>query len=422
MKIIRNLGNNILFRMIGYTGIAGVLRLAVGIISQKAIAVFVGAPGLAVLANFRSLLEVLGAFSSFGTQNAVISETAALKEKSTHGAVMNTVISLFFSASILLIIVLFWQQEWIALQLYFGDSNGLLIQALVFSFPFMGLIMLMEGLLSGKKAYKALSNLQLLNTFTTTVFMVLLLYFYGLKGGFVALLSRAVFGFIIYAVYIKSSEYKALIPNNFQWGFSKIRTVLPYIAMTLISIAFVHVIEIGLRFLITQKIDLASAGLWTAMNMVSTNYFVFISVIFTIYVLPKFSEHNPSFRLRHESISILKTLVPIVSFGMIAVYLLRTPITKILYTPDFLSITALFKWQLIADWFRVIFLIFAYYLVAKKRLTDYFIVEAFSFSLLIATSVFLIDDFGIEGVVMANAVRYIGCLILVVFLLRKKLV
>ena len=107
---------------------------------------------------------------------------------------------------------------------------------------------------------------------------------------------------------------------------------------------------------------------------------------------------------------------------MITVYLFRSSITKLLYSVDFISITTLFKWQLTADWFRVVFLVFGYYLVAKKRLIDYVIVELFSFSVLIALSLHWIDAFGIEGLVMANAVRFLGCLVLVVFLLRKKLI
>jgi PST family polysaccharide transporter len=158
------------------------------------------------------------------------------------------------------------------------------------------------------------------------------------------------------------------------------------------------------------------------MNTISSNYFIFISAVFSLYVLPRFSENNPTFHLFNETKSILKALLPLVTLGMITVYLLRSPITKLLYSIDFISITTLFKWQLTADWFRVVFLVFGYYLVAKKRLIDYVIVELFSFSVLIALSLYWIDAFGIEGLVMANAVRFIGCLVLVVFLLRKKLV
>ena len=46
MKALQRLKNNMLVHVIGYTGTAGMLRLAVGLVSQKVIAIFLGASGL----------------------------------------------------------------------------------------------------------------------------------------------------------------------------------------------------------------------------------------------------------------------------------------------------------------------------------------------------------------------------------------
>lgn len=410
-----------LFRVIGYTGTAGVIRLFVGLISQKAIAVFVGASGLALIANLRNLLEVLGSFSSVGARNGIISEVAGAKDTSSLRLLFNSLLTLFIGASIIVILMLFWQQEWIALQLFFGKPSGSLVLAVLFSVPFIGLMVLVESVLTGKKAFKAVSNIQVITAVFTAVSMVVLLYFYDLKGGLIAILLRPFFGALLYVFHFKSTSYKSLLPDRLAFDLSKIKTLVPYMAMTLISVGCVHAIEVGLRTLISTRIDVESAGLWTAMNGISANYFIFITAVFSMYVLPRYSEHNTSFQLLKESKEILKTLLPIVTIGLFLVYLFRNLIIKLLYTSDFMSITSLFKWQLTADWFRVIFLVFAYYLVAKKRLVDFFIIEIFSFATLIFCSVLLIDTYGIEGVVIANAVRYIGCLVLVVFLLRKKL-
>ena len=410
-----------LFRIIGYTGTAGVLRLAVGLVSQKVIAVFLGASGLAVLANLRNLIAVLGSFSSVGAQNGIISQTAASESKSAMRALLNTAITLFFGASILIGVFVFWQHEWLATQLQVDVQFGALIQAAAFTIPFMGLMLLMEAVLSGKKAFKVVSNVQLLIAATTALLMITLLYFYGLLGALIALLCRPVIGFIFYIYHLNKARLTVSFFGGFRFDFSRVKDLLPYIFMSLLAVGLVHLVEIYLRGLITDKINLHSAGLWTAMNAISSNYFVFISAVFSLYVLPRFSENNPTFHLFNETKSILKTLLPLVTLGMITVYLLRSPITKLLYSIDFISITTLFKWQLAADWFRVIFLVFGYYLVAKKRLIDYVIVELFSFSVLIALSLYWIEPFGIEGVVMANAARYLGCLVFVVFLLRKKL-
>ena len=190
--------------------------------------------------------------------------------------------------------------------------------------------------------------------------------------------------------------------------------------MTLISAVFVHAIEIWLRYLITDTIDINAAGYWTAMNGISSNYFLFISYAFTLYVLPKFAENKSSFSLFKEAKDILRTLLPIVTIAMIGVYMFRIPIIKVLYTTDFLGIAPLFKWQLGADWVRVIFLVFGYYLVANKLLTMYFTVEFFSFFLFVSFSFYWVNLYGIEGVVMANFIRYIGCLCLIIVLLINK--
>jgi PST family polysaccharide transporter len=422
VKALQRLKNNMLVHVIGYTGTAGILRLAVGLVSQKVIAIFLGASGLAVLANLRNLIEVLGAFSSFGAQNGIISQTAASESKSAMRALLNTAITLFFGASILIGIFVFWQHEWLGLQLQIDPKYGLLIQTVAFTVPFMGLMLLMEAVLSGKKAFKSVSNLQLFTAGTTAVLMILLLYFYGLMGALIALICRPIIGFAFYSYHLKKVNLTISYFGGFRFDVSRVKDLLPYIFMSLLAVGLVHSVEIYLRGLIADKIDLHSAGLWTAMNTISSNYFIFISAVFSLYVLPRFSENNPTFHLFHETKSILKALLPLVTLGMITVYLLRSPITKLLYSIDFISITTLFKWQLTADWFRVVFLVFGYYLVAKKRLIDYVIVELFSFSVLIALSLYWIDAFGIEGLVMANAVRFLGCLVLVVFLLRKKLV
>lgn len=421
MKALNALKNNMLFRVIGYTGTAGVIRLFVGLVSQKAIAVFVGASGLALIANLRNLLEVLGSFSSVGARNGIISEFAVAKDTSSLRLLFNSLLTLFIGASIIVMLMLFWQQEWIALQLFFGKPSGSLVLAVLFSVPFIGLMVLVESVLTGKKAFKTVSNIQVITAVFTAVSMVVLLYFYDLKGGLIAILLRPFFGALLYVFYFKSTSYKSLLPDRLAFDLSKIKTLVPYMAMTLISVGCVHAIEVGLRTLISTRIDVESAGLWTAMNGISANYFIFITAVFSMYVLPRYSEHNTSFQLLKESKEILKTLLPIVTIGLILVYLFRNLIIKVLYTSDFMSITSLFKWQLTADWFRVIFLVFAYYLVAKKRLVDFFIIEVFSFATLIFCSVLLIDTYGIEGVMIANAVRYAGCLILVVFLLRNKL-
>ncbi len=420
MKWLRELEFNFLYRLIRYTGFVSTLRLLIGLISQKVIAVFLGAPGLAIIANLRNLIEILTSFSSAGAQNGVIVETAANWNKKFYQSFINSTLTLMFVVSAIMFVILWWQIDWISSKLFFERSDESIVRALSFTIPFMGLVVFMEAVLSGKKLFKAVANLQLATNLFASITMIVLIYFYGLQGAIIAMVIRPMIGFGLYFSYFKSSTYNSSLLSHFSTELSQLKTLLPYILMTLISVGFVQAIEIWLRYIITEKIDINSAGYWTAMNGVSSNYFLFISYAFTLYVLPKFAENNSSFSLFKEVKTILLTLLPIVTIAMIGIYIFRVPITKVLFTTDFVVIAPLFKWQLGADWVRVIFLVFAYYLVANKLLTKYFVVEFFSFTLFVWCSFYWVDLYGIEGVVMANFTRYIGCLSLIIILLINK--
>ena len=420
MKWLRELEFNFLYRLIRYTGFVSTLRLLIVLISQKVIAVFLGAPGLAIIANLRNLIEILTSFSSAGAQNGVIVETAANRNKKFYQSFINSTLTLMFVVSAIMFAILWWQIDWISSKLFFERSDESIVRALSFTIPFMGLVVFMEAVLSGKKLFKAVANLQLATNVFASITMIVLIYFYGLQGAIIAMVIRPMIGFGLYFSYFKSSTYNSSLLSHFSTELSQLKTLLPYILMTLISVGFVQAIEIWLRYIITEKIDINSAGYWTAMNGVSSNYFLFISYAFTLYVLPKFAENNSSFSLFKEVKTILLTLLPIVTIAMIGIYIFRVPITKVLFTTDFVVIAPLFKWQLGADWVRVIFLVFAYYLVANKLLTKYFVVEFFSFALFLWCSFYWVDLYGIEGVVMANFTRYIGCLSLIIVLLINK--
>ena len=420
MNWIKELEFNFLYRLIRYTGFVGILRLLIGLISQKVIAVFLGAPGLAIIANLRNFVEILTSFSSVGSQNGVIVETAANRNLKMYQSFINSTLTLMFVVSTVMFAVLWWQIDWISSKLFFESSDESIIKAFSFTIPFMGLAVLMEAVLSGKKLFKAVANLQLATNLFAALTMIVLIYFYGLQGAIIAMVIRPMIGFGLYFSYFKSSTNKSSLFLHFSPELSQLKTLLPYILMTLISVGFVQAIEIWLRYLITYKIDINAAGYWTAMNGVSSNYFLFISYTFTLYVLPKFAENNSSFSIFKEVKTILRTLLPIVTIAMIGVYIFRVPITKVLFTTDFVGIAPLFKSQLGADWVRVIFLVFAYYLVANKLLTKYFVVEFFSFALFVGCSFYWVDLYGIEGVVIANFARYVGCLSLIIVLLINK--
>ena len=118
MNFLRRIEFNFLYRLIRYTGLVGILRLLIGLISQKVIAVYLGAPGLTVLANLRNFIEILTSFSSVGAYNGVIAETAADKGGKTYLSFINSTLTLLLGVSFIMFILLWWQFDWLTSQLF----------------------------------------------------------------------------------------------------------------------------------------------------------------------------------------------------------------------------------------------------------------------------------------------------------------
>lgn len=392
------------------------------LISQKFIAIWLGASGMALVANFRNVLELITVFSSAGTQNGVVAYYSENQNKFQLRSFFSTVISLLLSMSILITLVLLWNAN--ALNFIFFDTlqeSHLFVKAVVLVVPFIAINSALEGVLTGIKQYKPVTKIQFLSTVISLVSMVPMIYYYQINGAFIALLLRPVSMFLLMFYYFRKSKLNQLIAFGFTFKKEYLKELLPFIFMSFLSVGLLALTNLGIRIIITEVIDLDQAGFWSAISSVSSNYFLFVNAAFTLYVFPKFAEKNNLFNLKNEAWQILKTLLPIVTIGLLLVYVFRDFLIQLLFTDSFEVISPLFKWQLFADWFRVIFLVFAYFIVAKKRVVDYFIIEVVSFLMFFSISLLLMDDFGIEGVVIANFVRYVVCLSVVMILLRKPL-
>jgi len=103
------------------------------------------------------------------------------------------------------------------------------------------------------------------------------------------------------------------------------------------------------------------------------------------------------------------------------IYFSRFFIIKLLFTNSFIPVTALFFWQLLGDIFKVASLILGFQFFAKKLTLAFIVSELFSLGVLYFSSHYLILNFGIQGIVMAQALdNFIYLLILIIYF-RKSL-
>jgi O-antigen/teichoic acid export membrane protein len=191
--------------------------------------------------------------------------------------------------------------------------------------------------------------------------------------------------------------------------------------MALVSSVFGPIVYLLIRKNIILKLGIIQAGYWESISRISSYYLLFASTILTIYFLPKLIQSKNNQETKLIFWSYFKFILPTFIFGSILIYFLRNYIIEILFTDDFLPVNNLFFWQLIGDVFKVASLILGYQFFAKKMTLLFIISEILSLLVLYFSSIFLMQIYGIEGVVIAQAIDNFLYLIVLICIFRKSL-
>ena len=272
--------------------------------------------------------------------------------------------------------------------------------------------------MNGLSAYKKLAKIDLIGYLISSLLTVGFLFTYNLNGVLVAIaLAPIVQLIVLLGIFFKTlKEYITFSSLEFKIPFSS--SLLAFTLMSFCSTILLNYVEIGIRSMLIERIAEAQAGIWTAMTNISKNYMVFSSAIFSMYILPKFSSISSEKEFKSEVAYIYKTLLPLFAGGMLLIYLCRDWIVDLIY-PNFQGLSDLFKWQLIGDFIKLGSVVLAHQFLAKKLVKYFIITEILSLALFFIFSILLVNFYGVEGVVIANLIRYIIYFIVVAFLIQK---
>jgi PST family polysaccharide transporter len=392
--------------------------------TQKALAILIGAEGIGLVGNFRNVINFFEQFSILGTFNGLVKYFSEFKEnRSETNKLLSTSLVFSIFASLISFLVLFFGSHPLN-EIIFGVHRdfSIVFKILAFIIPFMSLNAVFNGLLNGLSDYKTSSKLNSITIISGAVLLILLTIWYSVKGSIIALSFVPVLQFIT-AVFFIHKKYKSYI--NFKKLslnlFYKNR-LLSYSIMTLIVVLSVNAADVAIRRLIEDTIGPDDAGYWTAMTSISKSYMQFTAAIFPLYILPKYAAIKTSFEFRHEVLNIFKLLLPVFTIGIILIFIFRDIIIQLLYTKDFMSMSVLFKWQLLGDLVKLSALIISYQFLAKRKIGYFIFTELLSVLLFYAFSKGFIQNYGTEGVVLAHCTRYVIYFLVVLFILRHNFI
>ncbi len=419
MKIPQFLRDNLLLKMTSLNaGVIGV-RLVISLFVQRFLAEIVGEAGIAKIGSLRNLLEMLSSFASVGIFSGVVKYVAEYQDdKEQLQKLFSTTFVFTILGTITVFAVLFFGAGYLSNTIFDSPDYIYLIKLLAVVVPFISMYRIFNGIVNGLSRYKKLAGIDLFSFILSAILTVVLLLTDNIDGALVAIAITPVLQFfVLLFIFIKVlREYVQFSKLSFKIPMAN--GLLAFSLMSFFSTVLLNYVEIDIRVMIQNRINMADAGIWTAMTNISKNYMVFSSAIFTLYVLPKFAGIHNRVDFKAELFNIYKTLLPLFGVGMLLIYFLRDYVIMIIY-PDFHGMESLFKWQLLGDFVRLAALVLGYQFLAKKMVRNFIFSEVLSLVLFYGFAYYFVGIYGVEGVVMAHFLRYVVYFFVVFYLVFR---
>lgn len=404
MKFLKNITQKELFKITSLNSISVILKIVAGFITSKLLAIFVGPSGMALVGNFRNFTTSIENIATLGTNNGIVKYVAENQDDEHRLKKIISTIVIAISGTIILICL--------ALLVFSNQLNNYLFGTefkyqkifiiTAISLPFyIGSIVLL-AIINGFSAYKKVVTINIIGSIIGVIFSAFLIFYFKTFGAFLSILVVPVLLFFVSIFYIS----KKIQISTSSFDGSILKNFSEYALMAFVSAIIAPMIYVVIRKHLIATSGIDSAGLWEALTRISSYYLLFLTTIISVYFLPKLSKATSNNETRLIFYDYFKTIIPVYFIGLILIYFLKKQLVSILFTNDFQPMTNLFFWQLLGDFFRGITLILGIQFFAKKMTKAFIFTELFSIMILYFSSIFLINSYGVIGVVMAYTVTY----------------
>ena len=400
------------------------LKIGIGLITSKILAIFVGPGGMALVGNLRNFLTSLESISILGFQNGIVKYIAENQknEEELKKIIATVFISLICVALVLSGVLYFFASFWNDKILEHNADNTLVFRVLALALPWYTVSVFLLSVLNGLSKFTKVIWVNITgNLIGLLVSLVMILKLQTLGALLAIVITPSLLFFVTFYFVQKEIQFLKIIRLQL-YDFNIIKNLLPYSLMALVSSVLGPIVLLAVRNNLIEKLGLDQAGFWETMTRISSYYLLFVSTILTVYFLPKLSKAQDNDQTKSIFWQFYKTILPVFCFGLLVIYFSRYFIIQLLFTKEFLPVTSLFFWQLIGDVFKVAALILGYQFFAKKLTKAFIISELFSLGTLYFLSLLFVNYYGIEGMVMAQALDNFLYFVVLAVYFRKSLI
>ena len=419
--LLNKLNGNKLLKIGSVNSLSVLVRLISGFAISKFMAIFIGPAGMALSGNLSNFMQSIQSLSSLGFKNGIIKYVAESKEDENQ--FKNVVSSGFFISlciGLLLTFILFLFANSFSQLVFNTDEYSFLFKLSALMMPLFSVHIFFIAVISGLKKINDLVQINIFGYICSAALIIFLMYENQLDG---AILAIVITPFVLFcSLFFK---YKLLNKIFISISFystsaSFLLKIASFFSMTLFSGIMFPFIFLLIRNYIIDNVGVEEAGYWEGIRKISNYYMLFVYTLFEIYLLPLLAENKSRKGFRTIVFDFYKTLLPFVFGSFVIIFLLKFVIIKLVLTNEFLPMQELFLWQLVGDFFRIVFLTISYQFLAKRMIRLYIICEIIYMVLIYFSSIYLINYFGALGAVKAHALSSFFYMLLMFYIFRNE--
>ncbi len=419
MKLPKFLKENLLLKITSLNTGVILMRLFVGFFIQRELTQNLVSGGYAKVGSLRNLMQILSSFTSLGIFNGIVKYVAEHKENKQYlQKLFSTAFVFTIIGSLVTFIILYFFSESISTYFFFSSEYSYIVKIIAVIAPFIAIQRVFYGVINGLSEYKYFAKIELVAYIISSLLTIWFLYQFNLEGVLIAIATIPIIQVIVMMFFFIKVLREYVQFSKIQFRTPLFKSLLAFSLMSFVSTILLNFVEANIRVMIENKIGPNGADVWTGMTTLSKNYMVFSGAIFTLYVIPKFSGIYSKKDFVKEIVNIYKTLLPLFAIGMFVIFFGRQLFIDYIFV-DYIGMKPLFKWQLIADFIKLISIVLAHQFFAKRLVRNFIFTEILSLVLFYVFANYLSDIYGVEGVVMGHLFRYVIYLLVVVFLVFR---
>ncbi|NRN30286.1 O-antigen translocase [Photorhabdus heterorhabditis] len=397
--------------------IATAFKMLAGLVINKAVSLYIGPAGLALIGQFQSFSQLIMIAAQGAINNGVVKYTAEYgPNDSKTPALFSTAAKISLITSIIVGILLILLSQTAAKEILLDIKYQYVFIIFGFTIVLFVLNGLLLSILNGLKEIQTYIKINIIQSIYALVFTSILIIAFKLNGVLIALATHQ--SIILLVTLFLLRKHPIIKWENFIKPFNRpiAKKLMGYSAMAITSAIMVPVSHLIIRNYLGTTLGWDQAGYWQGIWYISTTYLTIITTTLSVYYLPKLSEINNKKELIREVKQGYQFIMPLVIIAGFIIWALRDTIISILFTKEFLNMRPLFTWQIIGDIFKISSWLLAYIMLAKSMTKTYIVTEIiFNISFMILSYLF-INNFGLIGITYAYTLNYVSYMIFMIFI------